>query len=264
MSMKCEDHRRRILEASIENLSPEEQQVLEAHLAECPSCVEEQHRTLDALQRLCLASDLPVPRHFFVAEEQSRPSPWSLFRQMSLTWQVTTAFVLLVFILTAIAVFRFEVKTQANQVTLSLGKPSQLTQSTVSAPVKVEALKADILQALEEKARQERLSWMREMRKELALSNRRLTQKQQKSLEIALAEFDARANERMIARDLALQADWRQSLGELYGTIQVQRKRDLLSTKDGIDRLAAEGEARSNATEAILTTLLQVAEYKTK
>jgi Putative zinc-finger len=265
MSMKCEDHRKRILEASIEDLSPEEHHALEAHLADCPSCAEERRLTLDIVQQLRSESDVAVPRHFFVSGEECRPTPWSLFQQMTLTWKAATAMTLLaVGVLAAMAVSSFQIRTQTDGVTLSLGKPAEPQQSTAPSPVNVDSLKADILQALEEKSRQERLLWVQDTRKELALSSRRLTQKQQKSLEAALAELEARVNDRMITRDLALQANWKQSLGDLYGTIQVQRKRDLLATKNGIDRLAARGEVRSSETEAILGTLLQVAEYKMK
>ena len=265
MSMKCEDHRKRILEASIEDLSPEERQALEAHLADCPSCAEEQRLTLDIVQQLRSESDIAVPRHFFVSGEECRPTPWSLFQQMTLTWKAATAMTLLaVGVLAAMAVSSFQIRTQADGITVSLGKPAEPKQSTAPSPVNVESLKADILQALEEKSREERLLWVQDTRKELALSGRRLTQKQQKSLEAALAEFEARVNDRMITRDLALQADWKQSMSDLYGTIQAQRKRDLLATKNGIDRLAARGEVRSSETEAILGTLLQVAEYKMK
>jgi len=265
MGMNCEDHRKLILKASIEDLSPEEQQKLKAHLADCPCCAEEQHLTLDTLQQLRSESDVSVPRHFFVTGEKSRPTPWSLFQQMSLTWKAATALTLVgVGALVTLAVSNFQLRTQAGGLTLSLGKPLEVKQGGVPTLMNVDGLKADIVHALEEKARQERSSWREEMRKEVALSGRKLTQKQQKSLETALAEFEGRINERIIARDVASQASWKQSLGDLYRTIQSQRQRDLLATKNGIDRLAAQGEVRSNETEAILATLLQVAEYKTK
>ena len=265
MTMKCEDHRNRILKASIEDLAAEEQQALEAHVAGCPSCAEEQRLTLDMLQQLRSEGDVALPRHFFVTAEEAHSTPWSMFQQMSLISKAATAMALLaVCLLVVLVISGFEVRTHAGGVTLSLGRASQPPETTAQTPVNIDNLKADILQALEAKSHQERSSWAQEIRKKLTLSNRRLTQKQQKSLETALAGLEARVDDRMIARELALQANWKQSLVDLYKTIQGQRKQDLMATRNGIEHLAAQGEVRSNETEAILATLLQVAEYRMK
>lgn len=263
--MNCEDYRKRILEASIEDLSPEERQTLKAHLADCLSCAEEQRLTLDTLQQLRSESDVAVPRHFFVGVEEFQPTPWSLFRQMTVTWKAaTTLAVLASGVLAVMVVSGFQVRTQAGAVTLSFGKPSEPKAGATHHLVNVDSLKTDILQALEEKSHQEHLVWLEEMRKELAQSNHKLTQKQQKSMETALAGLETRVNDQMSARDLSLQANWKQSLGNVYEAIQQQRKQDLLVTGSRLDRHTTQEEIRSNETEAILATLLQVAEYKIK
>ena len=51
---------------------------------------------------------------------------------------------------------------------------------------------------------------------------------------------------------------------DLYQTIQTQRRQDLILTKNRLDRLAVQGEMRSTQTDAILETLLQVAEMRMK
>jgi len=265
MTMKCEDHRKRILKASIEDLTAEEQQALEVHVASCPSCAEEQRLTLDTLQQLRSEGGAVLPRHFFVTADEARSTPWSMFQQMALISKAATAMALLaVCLLVVLVISGFEVRTHAGGVTLSLGRTSQPPETSAQTQVKLDNLKADILQALEARSQQERSSWAQEMRKELTFSNRRLTQKQQKSLETALAGLEARVDDRMIAHEVSLQANWKQALGDLYKTIQVQRKQDLMATRNGIEHLAAHGEVRSNETEAILATLLQVAEYKMK
>jgi hypothetical protein len=265
MSTNCEDYRKRILESSIEDLSPNERQTLEAHLAGCLFCSEEQRLTLDTLQQLRSESDVAVPRHFFVGVEELRPTPWSLFRQMTVTWKAATALALLASgALVVMIVSGFQVRTQAGALTLSFGKPSEPKDGATQHLVNVDNLKTDILQALEEKSHQEHLVWLEEMRKELAQSNHKLTQKQQKSMETALAGLEARVNDQMSARDLSLQASWKQSLGNMYEAVQTQRKRDLMLTNNRLNRLVTQGEQKSNETEAILETLLQVAEYKIK
>jgi Putative zinc-finger len=263
MSMKCEDYRKRIPEALLHELSLEERQALEAHLADCPSCAEEQRLTLDTLQQLGSENDVAVPRHFFVTREQTVSTPWSFFRQMSLAWKAAFALALLAvgaLVVTAISTLDRE----AGGITLNFGKPSEPKTIALQTALNIEKLKTEILEAVEAKSRDDRLAWMQEMRQEVALSNQKLTQKQRNLLKTALAGLEARVGDRMVARELSMEATWKQSLGDFYETIQAQRKQDLMATRNGIEHLAAQGEVRSNETEAILATLLQVAEYRMK
>jgi len=263
MRMKCEDYRRRILEASLHELSPEERQSLEAHLVDCPSCAEEQRLTLDTLQRLGSENDVAVPRHFFVTREETLSTPWSLFQQMSLAWKAASTLALLVvgtLVVTAVSALERE----AGGITLNFGRPSKPKTDAPQTALDIEKLKTEILEAVQTKTRDDRLAWMQEMRQEMVLSNQKLTQKQKNLLKTALAGLEARVDDRMVARDLSMEASWKRSLGDFYKTIQAQRKQDLMATRNGIERLAAQGEVRSNETEAILATLLQVAEYRMK
>jgi len=252
-------------QAAIEDLSPEKRQALEAHLVECPACAAEQSLMLDALEQLRLKSDVAVPRHFFVSEPPVRLSPWSVFQQMSLGWRTAAALVVLALgTLSVMAIAGLHVRAEGRSITLIFGKPIEASRDMAHGVANVESLKTDIVQELEEKSRQEHLLWVREMKTELARSGQKWNRQQQKSLESALAGLEARVDDRMISRELSLQANWKQSLVDLYGTIQIQRRRDLQATKNGIDRVATQGEARNNETEAILATLLQAAEYKIK
>jgi hypothetical protein len=252
-------------EAAVEDLSPEKQQALEAHLAECSTCAAEQRAMLDVLEQLRLKADVPVPRHFFVSEQQAPLTPWSVFQQMSLAWRsVTVLTILTLGALGVMAISNLRISTEGGGVIVSLGRPVESTRYPAQTPVNVDNLKTEIIQVLEERSRQEHLSWVQEMKTELARSGQRWNRQQRKSLEVAVAALEARVDDRMISRNLSLQANWKQSLIDLYGTIQIQRRRDLQATQNGIDRVATQGEARNNETEAILATLLQAAEYRVK
>jgi hypothetical protein len=252
-------------QAAFEALSPEKRQSLEAHLAECPACAAEQSLMLDVLEQLRPKADVAVPRHFFVSEPQMQLTPWSVFQQMSLTWRIATALVVLALgALGGMTVARIHVKAEGRSITLSFGKPVEARRDIAPALANVESLKMDIVQELEEKSREEHLLWVREMKTELARSGQRWNRQQQKSLESALAGLAASVDDRMISRNLSLQANWRQSLIDLYGTIQIQRRRDLQATQNGIDRVATQGEVRNNETEAMLATFLQAADYRIK
>ena len=50
----------------------------------------------------------------------------------------------------------------------------------------------------------------------------------------------------------------------MYRTLETQRVQDLSSVNDRLNRITVNGEIKSNQTDAILETLLQVAELKLK
>ena len=95
MTMQCEDHRKKIWETLLGDVSPAEQESLKTHLTECPSCSREQDVAVDTVQQLRSATDVPVPRHFFVYPGKARFSPWSLFQSLSLAWKAAVIMIVL-------------------------------------------------------------------------------------------------------------------------------------------------------------------------
>jgi hypothetical protein len=161
-----------------------------------------------------------------------------------------------------LVVTKLQARAEAGSLTLSFGALPAAKAVLPSEPVQLEGLKADLVKLVEEKSHQEHLLWVQEIHKDLARSNRSLTQRQRKLLETALASLETRLNDRILNRELAMQANWTQAASDLYQKIQTQRKQDWLLTNDHLDRLAVQGEIRSNQTEVILDTLLQMAQLK--
>ena len=265
MTMQCEDHRKQILKLVLGDISPEEHESLKAHLTECPSCCQEQDVARHTVQQLHSAPDVPVPRHFFVYPAETGFSPWGLFQNLSLTWKAAVIMIVLVMGgLSGIAMANFYGQAGEGRFTISFGRPPEPKVVRVAPSVNIEALKTDLLRVLEEKSHQEHQVWVRDMRQELARSNLALTRKQQKLVDTALTALETRVDHQIWSRELALQAGWKQSITDLYQTIQTQRKQDLVLTKSRLDHVVVQGEMRNNQTDAILETLLQVAEMRMK
>ncbi len=62
----------------------------------------------------------------------------------------------------------------------------------------------------------------------------------------------------------AVQARGAKSVADLYEAVSLQQQRDRNAIENRIDRLAVTGETKSNQTDAILQTLLEVAELRMK
>jgi hypothetical protein len=265
MLMQCEDHRKQILKLVLGDISPEEHESLKVHLVECPSCSQERDVALDTVQQLRSATDVSVPRHFFVYPEETGFSPWSLFQNLSLAWKAAViTMVLATGGLSGLAMANFYGQAEGGRFTISFGKPLEPKVVRTSPTVNIEGLKAELLRVLEERSQEEHQLWVQDMRQELARSKLVLTRKQRKLVDSALAGLETRFNHQISTRELALQTGWKQSMTDLYQTIQTQRRQDLVLTKNRLDRLAVQGEMRSTQTDAILETLLQVAEMRMK
>jgi len=263
MTMQCEDHRKKIWETLLGDVSPAEQESLKTHLTECPSCSREQDVAVDTVQQLRSATDVPVPRHFFVYPGKARFSPWSLFQSLSLAWKAAVIMIVLAMGgLSGLAMANFQGQAERGRFTISFGKAPEPKVVHTAPSANVEALKTDLLRVLEERSHQEHQVWVQDMRKELARSSLALTRKQQKLVDTALAGLEAQVDHQLRTRELALQASWKQSMTDLYQTVQAQRKQDLVLTRNHLDRLAVQGQMRNHQTDAILETLLQVAEMR--
>ena len=98
----------------------------------------------------------------------------------------------------------------------------------------------------------------------MARSESALSRKQRLVLETALSRLESRVNNRIVDTAVSLESANQRSLGEMYRTLEAQRVQDLSSVNDRLNRITVNGEIKSNQTDAILETLLQVAELKLK
>ncbi len=264
MSKDCSYYREQIPKAMLDDLAVEDRQTLDLHLLNCPACRLEKELYAGTFQQLDSLEDVPVPRHFFVYPEERAANPWRLFRLMHPAWQGAVAVTIVAMgMLTAFAASRLQVRSENGAWTLAFGKLPPLPAAPAPA-IDIGALEARIVQIVEEKDRKERLEWVRTLRSEIAGSRRSLSQYQQVALDTALANSEARMDRRIEQTALSIQDQNNRSLSNLYQTVSQQREGDMATIDGRLTRLAVSGQIKSTQTDAILETLLQVAELRMK
>jgi hypothetical protein len=259
MTSECEINQPRIPRSFVGDLNAEERHALETHLASCPLCREDSAQYSQTIGMLHCTADEPVPHHFFVYPKERSAHPWELFRQMMPRWQFATACAagVLVFIAVA-AVSGIQVRSDGHSWAVSFGR--RLPASTLD----VKALKDEILNAAEERNRTLAAAYFGALRGELQGAQGALTHQQQVQMISALNALETRFNQRMEANAADLRADTRKSTVEVYQAVSLQRQQDVNVLNTRIDKVIDESEVKNRQTDAILETLLQIANLNLK
>jgi hypothetical protein len=264
MSNECDVFRRQIPQALLGDLTEPERQELDRHLSECLACRLEREQFTRTLDTLRSVADVPVPRHFFVYPEEARTNPWQLFRRMSFGWQATlatAAALLAVFFLAAAS--RLQLRVSDGVLYASLGKlpPGDQAPAPDLSP-DFGALEARILQAVEQKARTDDREWVRILRAEISRSLGALSAEQRALLDTALNNLENRMSTSITLAAQSLRDEAAASRQQLYQVVTLERQHDLTLFNDRLSQLAISGEIKTNQTDAILETLLQVADLR--
>jgi hypothetical protein len=265
MIKPCDDFRQQIAKDLLDDLSPQERDALGDHLAKCPACALEKELMTATVRQLRSPLDVPVPRHFFVYPEARQLTPWRLFRQIGFAWQfATVAVVLFLMVGAGLMSARFQFRAQDGVYSVSFGK-MPLTHSTIApAAANVEALKQELLTAVDERLRIEHLQWAQVVQSELKQSTKRLDQQQRQLIRTALEDLETRLNSRMNLAQTVLEKQNDQAFLTVYDAFQSQREQDLTRIYTGLTQMVARGAIKERQTDAILNTLLEVAELKTQ
>ncbi len=259
MASECTLNQQRIPRSLVGDLSVEEQQSLDTHLAACAFCRTEHDRFAETLTALHAAGDEPVPRHFFVYPKEPAWNPWQLFRQMVPAWQVATACVAcLLLFLSAANVMGLQVHRDNGGWALAFGKSRALSNSEIVA------LKADILRSTDERSREMALGYIQNLRSEIAGARADLGQQQQIQLIAALDRLETRVNTRISATAEDLKASTQSSAANLYQTVTFQRAQDINAVNARLDKVVDNVDVKARQTDEILETLLQIANLNLK
>jgi len=266
MNSECPRYRSQIPEALLGDLDSESQQALSSHLAGCQGCASEQALYAETFRQMGLAGDVEVPRHFFVYPQEVRENPWHLFRRLGFAWQgaLATAAALLI-LLAGVAIARVQIRAEEDAVIIGFGKlPMRQAPAPDMSKLDTASLDADILRVVEEQSRKDNLELLRVLRAEIARSDRAINDRQRALLQTALLNLEERLGGRITQAAATMQQATNRSLEEFYQTVSLQRESDMTRINNQISRIAVSGEAKSNQTDAILETLLQVAELRLK
>ncbi len=262
MSTDCDQFRSQIPRALMADLEPAEQEKLDRHLCECAPCARERDLYLQTLGRMRSLEDVPVPRHFLVSAETRRTSPWKLYCNLSPVWQgAMAASVLILVVLASAALTRLEVRADGGALIFAFGNSAPAVVMPPPVPaLDTAALEAKILRVVEERNRREEVEWVRKLRADLAQSRQGFTRGQRELLDAALVSLETRMNARVEESARTLDERRTQSLSALYQAIRLQQDSGLALVDAKLNRLALSGEKKNSEIDAILETILQVAE----
>jgi hypothetical protein len=264
MTSGCDLFRELIPRSLLGDIGPAERQALDTHLSECPACRMESEAyggTLSALQSL---EDAAIPRHFFVYPAERRIHPWQLFRSMTPTWQVASAVAATVaLVVVGAAASRLQVQFSQGILYAGFGKlPALEVEAQPASEPDTAAMEARIARAVLDRTQADDREWVRNLRVEMLSRRSDLSAAQRAILETALNGLEARFSSRISAAVQSLQDTASLSQSELYRTVSLERQRDLAVLNERLDQLAINDERRTNQTDAILETLLQVADLR--
>jgi hypothetical protein len=262
MSTPCRQHLDQIPKALLGDLNAAARQALDSHLSECAACRREWDLHSATLQELHSLEDVAAPRHFFVHPEAAAPGPWHLFRRLAWGWQTAAVASLLILgVGIASTASQLQMRSQDGTFMVRFG-PGSFPDLAPRPPLDIEALQERILTRAIENSRAENLEWVRALRTEITQSNLALSERQNIMLASALTDLESRLAGRIASAATKVQDQTEKSLNSLYRTISLERQEVFTALSQRLTRLAISGELKSNQTDAILETLLQVAELR--
>jgi hypothetical protein len=251
MRSECDEFRKNIPGFLLGDLAAEELRALEAHLAICADCRSEREnyiRTLDLMQSV---DDEPVPHHFFIHPQEEVRNPWQLFSLMKPVWKASVAAAATLFLLVGIAaISRLQIRSDSNGWVVSFS----------SNVIDVAALKEDILKTAGERNTQATAAQTQRVRDDLEGSFADLSKDQREEFMAALAQMDSRFAGRLDTTEAEIKEDTQKLVSEIYQAVNRQRARDLEVINLRFDSFEMNSAIKDRQTNAVLDTLVQVAE----
>jgi hypothetical protein len=254
MNSECSINQQRIPRSLLGDLPREEEEALISHLAACATCTIEHQRFAETVSILERVEDEPVPRHFFIHQPEQTVTLWHLFRHMKPRWQIATACAAAAMLLLSIAfALGLEIESGQGSWSISLGRAKAMQE------IDIAALKAEILRETDQRNRELALNYVRALRAEIAGTRSDLTQQRQAELISSLNALDARINNRISSMAEDLRTSSQNSSLAVYQSVSMQREADINGLSKRIEKVVDDFEAEGSQTDAILETLLQIA-----
>jgi hypothetical protein len=248
MKSECSEHQEKIAALLLGDLTAEEKQTLEAHLATCSHCRSEQDSYVRTIQQMALTGDEDIPHHFFIYPEKRSDNPWQLFLGMRRPWQAAVACVMALILLLGIAaISRLQIRSGNGGWAISFGRND----------IDLAALKSEILESAAKENRELRNAWIREVRSEIERSETTLTKLQKDQLTAALVLLDSRMKGRISSSEGHVREETQQLVSDLYRVVSHERARDFESINLRLDSTDARNAIKSRQMNEILGTLLQ-------
>jgi len=263
MKFNCDNFQQQIPQALLNDLSVQEKAQWESHLAECPVCRRECEQYTKTLAQLNTALDVPVPKHFFVTPPAPE-SHWSVWNRLSLSWK-SAVLAAAALVLTLTGLISAKTRLEVNQAgfILTFGQNIQgVENASFARQTDIQKLKHELTALLDQKSSSERLELIRIIKMELTQGNHSLSPTQQKWVLTSLGKVENRLNQQILTTGTLLQARNEQAVTRLTESFSRQREKDLTLIDASFRSLAQRDALKNEQTDAILDTLIQVAELK--
>ncbi len=264
MKPNCELFQQWIPQALLSDLGLEEKRLLESHLSTCAACRQEKERYLSFLPLLNQDVDRPVPKHFFINPAATAESPWTAFTRLSFAWRaglVAAAAFLLT--LGGFVMAKTRIDVGKHGITLALGQSTlPPDKATYVRQTDLQNIRQELTSFLQQKSQSERLKFVKLLKEELTKTNRSLSSSQQQWVLASLRQVENRLDEKILSTGTIIQAQNEQALTNLSNSLSRQREKDMNLIETGVQALARRDALKNEQTDAILNTLIQVAELK--
>lgn len=266
MKSECESCRELLERAFLEELPADETGLLERHLSSCKSCRLEHSELAQAIALLGSAEDAPVPRHFFVYPDRVKVNPLALWRRLAPAWQGVLGILLVLSVaIAAASAVRMQVQVLDRGLYVGFAAPPFEREILQVAPALDEhALQVRVVQTVLESLRRDDAARIRLLRAETARFAASLSPGQRRELENMLATIEARLGSRLAATAAAIQLENAESMHQLYLLVSFERAHDAALLDNKVTQLVIDTEMKQSKTDAILDSLIQVAELKMK
>ena len=126
--------------------------------------------------------------------------------------------------------------------------------------IDVAALREDILKTAEERNRQATAAWAQKVRDDIESSFTDLTREQRDELMTSLAQLDARLTGGLDTVETRMKDNTQKLETEIYQTVDQQRAQDLEVINLRFDSFELNNAIQGRQTDAVLDTLVQLAE----
>ena len=264
MKLNCELVQQWIPQELLSDLGLEEKRLLESHLSTCAACRQEKERYLSFLPLLNKDVDRPVPKHFFINPAATAESTWIAFTRLSFAWRTglvaATAFLIT---LGGFVMAKTRIDVGKHGITLAMGRSDLLPdKATYIRQTDLQNIRQELTSLLQQKSQSERLEFISMLKEELTKTNRSLSSSQQQWVLASLRKVEDRLDEKILSTGTIIQAQNQQALANLSTSFSRQREKDLNLIDTGVRALARQDALKNEQTDAILDTLIQVAELK--
>lgn len=267
MNKSCERYVAMIAAAVIGDLNADDKRELESHISECASCAQEFQLYRTTIEQMKTgAAEVDPPRHFFVYPEERR-SFWNWIGAWGHGWRAAAALAgFLIIAAVGLAASGFQLRAENGVYAFSFGKPIAAQTNDDSGRILElrQALKQELIAIIRETAEQERTRQAKLLDDRLKNVNGRLTAEQRQAIAQILDANNTRIDTRITAGEALLEARTKNALDTMYRAVQTQRAQDLTRIRASLVQAALKDEAQDSEAQAMLDTLMQVAELNVR